>query len=430
MRHRTFHGLRRSTFALLAGLALLAAACGGDDTADTDTTPTETETTSTESETENETPTEEAGPRTVTVQMDGEVEDSNVAILGYLPRELTVRQGDTVDFALAPGDPHTVTFGTLVDDAFEAMANAEEGGPPPPEVQAVPQAFTPEGQVVPTGMVPCFSDSPPDDGSPCEQIEQPDFSGELAFYNSGGLAEPGATFTVPIAEDAAPGTYNYFCLIHGPDMSGTLTVVGADESAPTPEEVEQQREETLDALIEEAQPALDATSQGTQPGFEEAYPEGGDATVLAGGGAQPQGFIFDILTFGPDEVEIEAGQTVRWNIFGFHTISFNAPQDATPFVIQGDDGLPTVNELAVTPQGGAAGMPPPPEGGGGGGDAPPEATVVDGGAWDGQGFFSSGLFVSFPPGLFSYDITFETPGTYTYQCLIHPGMEGTVNVTG
>ena len=420
MQHARTHVLRRPLVATLLGLALVAAACGGGETTDD---PSST-TSPTEADTGSEAP---SGPQTVTVFVDADIEGSNVAVLNYLPTELTVRQGDTVEFALQPGDPHTVTFGALVDAAFEAMAGIGEGDPPPPEVMAIPQAFDEQFNVINAGVLPCFSDEPPTDGPPCEQTEQPDFAGTLGFYNSGVMGEPGATFTVPIAADATPGTYNYFCLIHGPDMSGTMTVVEATADAPTAAEVAEDVDATIQAITEEAASALEATSQGTQPGFEDAYPEGGDVQVLAGGGAQPQGFTLDILTFGPADVEVAAGGTVRFNMFGFHTVSFNATQDATPLVIQGDDGLPAINQLAIAPQGGANGAPPPPEGEG---EPPAEAIVIDGGTFDGSGFFSSGVLPSFPPVLMAYDITFSTAGTYAYQCLIHPGMEGTVNVTG
>lgn len=411
--------------AAVAVVALVAAACSGSDPTDDETTPAATDESSETTE-DDEEPTETAaGPETVTIQIDGQIGEANAAILGYLPKAATVRAGDTVEFELAPGDPHTVSFGTLVDAALAAGPPAEGEGPPP-EVAAVPQALSETLDVIGAGALPCFSDAPPTDGPACEQVEQPAFTGELGFYNSGVLGEPGATFTMPIAEDATPGTYGYYCLIHGPGMSGTLEIVAADGDAPGADGIEAQRQEELELITAEATAVLDATSQGIQPGLEDAYGEG-DATVLGGGGAEPAGFILDILQFGPEEVEVAVGDTVRWNMFGFHTLSFNATQDATPFLIEGDEG-PMVNPLAIAPQGGANPMPPP------SGEAPPagppEAMVIDGGEWDGQGFFSAGLLVSFPPELVSYDITFTTEGTYTYQCLVHPGMEGTVNVTG
>lgn len=411
---------RRSAGVVALLLGLVMAACGGGD-GDTAATspPAEAETEAAETETE-------AGPRTVPVQVDGSAEGSNVALLGYFPSEVIVRAGDTVEFSLQPGDPHTMTFGTLVDEGLASLGEAEEGGPPPEAMQQVPQAFSPEGSIIATGALPCFSNDPPTDGSPCDQGEQPAFEGSLAFYNS-GILEPTKTFTMDIASDADPGTYSYFCLLHGPDMSGQLTVVAADESAPTPEEVAATADEQLQAVIDNTQTALDAQPQGTLPGFEEVLPQGPDK-VLAGGFVQGDVPV-DILQFGPDEVEITAGESVTWTVLGFHTISFNAPQDATPPIIQGEDGLPTENPLAFAPQGGAAGAPPPPEGQGPPPEGPPQVTVVDGGEWDGSGFFSSGILPSFPPALLGYEITFTTPGTYAYVCLIHPDMEGTVNVT-
>jgi plastocyanin len=49
---------------------------------------------------------------------------------------------------------------------------------------------------------------------------------------------------------------------------------------------------------------------------------------------------------------------------------------------------------------------------------------VDAGTWNGEGFFNSGL-------MFGGDfiVRFSKPGTYTYECLIHPGMAGTITVT-
>ncbi|MDP8930444.1 MAG: hypothetical protein M3O70_18220 [Actinomycetota bacterium] len=410
--------MTRRLFALTLVLALGAMACGdGGTTGDASPSPT---TTSSPAAT---------GPQSLTVDVDGVIEGSNVALLGYFPSEVTARQGDTVEFAFQPGDPHTVTFGTLIDEAMAAFAQADQEGPPPEAAEKIPFAISEDGQrVIHAGALPCFTtDEPPTDGSPCEQVDQPAFDGAYAFYNS-GLLTPTESFSMEIADDAAPGTYSFLCLLHGPDMSGSLTVVKADASAPTPEEVQAAGDDKLRSLVEEVRPALEAQPTGTLPGFEEALPQGEDQ-VLAGGVVEGEVPV-DILQFGPPEVSIAAGESLTWTVLGFHTISFNAPQDATPPIIVGEDGLPALNPLAFAPQGGAAGAPPPPEG-----DGPPAEegppgppTVIDGGAWDGSGFFSSGVLPSFPPNLLAYRIAFNTPGTYSYVCLIHPDMEGTVTV--
>ena len=63
---------------------------------------------------------------------------------------------------------------------------------------------------------------------------------------------------------------------------------------------------------------------------------------------------------------------------------------------------------------------------------PPKATapyVLDGGAFNGTGYKNTGLVISIPPSIVSYKVTFTKPGSYSYVCLLHPGMVGVVKVT-
>jgi plastocyanin len=370
------------------------------------------------------------GSTTWSVDVDGEFDNANVTINGYLPSDLVVRPGDTVEFVFQPGEVHTVTFGTLVDAALAAGPGGPEG--PSQEFEALPDALTEDGEPVATGLAPCYSDDPPDDGSACEQQEQPEFRGDLALYSSGVL-QPGSTFTMEIAEDIAPGEYGYLCLVHGFPMAGTVTVVEPGEDVRTPEEVEARKDQTLQNLTDQMQNSVSTLEDGNLDSFYErndTFTDGADATVIAGGFGGPRSYLIEIQQFGPAEVEIEVGQTVRWHFQnGGHTISFNPTPEATPYIVTGDDGLPTVNEQAVTAHGGATPIPPTaallPEDTAP--DALPPATVIDGGEWDGQGFFSSGIAPAFLP--VSYDITFTEPGTYDYQSLTHPGMTGTITVT-
>jgi Plastocyanin len=53
---------------------------------------------------------------------------------------------------------------------------------------------------------------------------------------------------------------------------------------------------------------------------------------------------------------------------------------------------------------------------------------VDAGSWDGAGLRNSGLFLSFPPQLLAYKMTFSKAGSYPYVCTIHPEMKGTIKV--
>jgi plastocyanin len=53
------------------------------------------------------------------------------------------------------------------------------------------------------------------------------------------------------------------------------------------------------------------------------------------------------------------------------------------------------------------------------------------GALHGNGFWNSGALdrVGATPSPESASVKFGTPGSYTYYCLIHPFMRGTINVT-
>ncbi len=99
------------------------------------------------------------------------------------------------------------------------------------------------------------------------------------------------------------------------------------------------------------------------------------------------------LKFYPAALTIDAGDTVTWKVAGnAHTISFLT----------------------------AGQTPPSPE--------DPAAQAPAGGTtFDGSTFTSSGIKVP-APGQDTYSLTFPTAGTYTFHCLIHPGMEGTLTV--
>jgi plastocyanin len=110
-------------------------------------------------------------------------------------------------------------------------------------------------------------------------------------------------------------------------------------------------------------------------------------------GVQANGFFNNNIT-------IHAGDTVdwNWNAREIHTVTFGAPPG--PLLIV-DPGVSIVPGAGI-------------------------AAVGDGFSYTG-GFASSGVFgVNAASNTFS--LTFPTVGTYTYVCLLHEGMNGTVNV--
>jgi len=80
--------------------------------------------------------------------------------------------------------------------------------------------FSPANNTVGTGQVIEFKNT----GSVEHNVT---FSGALSCLTDNTL-DPGATWDVEINN---PGTYNYICTIHAPNMAGVLTVTG---SAATP----------------------------------------------------------------------------------------------------------------------------------------------------------------------------------------------------
>ena len=112
------------------------------------------------------------------------------------------------------------------------------------------------------------------------------------------------------------------------------------------------------------------------------------------------------------------GEPVTWLMFGPHSISFDVPE-YFPIYEESEDGTVRANEEVYLPAGGAPEVEE---------SDSLEPIVIDGGTWDGSGFWSSGVLYS--EAYVKYTLRFSTPGTYRYACLIHPPMVGTVTVTG
>lgn len=135
-----------------------------------------------------------------------------------------------------------------------------------------------------------------------------------------------------------------------------------------------------------------------------------EITVLAGAGQD----VVAINGFFPASVHIRAGDTVTWKIGSDepHTATFlsGAPFPPDPIPVPG--GGP--GDIMLNPVTFFASRAP---------DAPVE--TYSGTDYRNSGFLSVGKVT--PPNE-SYSLTFDTPGTYQYNCLIHPAMVGEVIV--
>ena len=135
---------------------------------------------------------------------------------------------------------------------------------------------------------------------------------------------------------------------------------------------------------------------------------GGSATTTAANGAismraglnDPNDPNIAILQFLPQSITVTAGATVEWRRAGPepHTITFFPPGQTPP--------TPDKADPFFTP------------------------TPAANGVYDGKSLVNSGLAPLGPGEAPPFRLTFPTAGKYSYVCVIHPQMTGTINVVG
>ena len=124
----------------------------------------------------------------------------------------------------------------------------------------------------------------------------------------------------------------------------------------------------------------------------------GNALSMKAGLNDPNDPNIAVLQFLPQSVTVTAGTTVEWRIAGPepHTVTFLPPGQTPP--------TPDKADPFFVP------------------------TPAANGVYDGKSLVNSGLVPQGPAAAPPFRLTFPTAGKYTYQCLIHPQMTGTVNV--
>lgn len=360
------------------------------------------------------------GPATLPVRVDALPEDFSASFFAYFPQALTARPGDTVEFVSDfTGEPHTVALGRIIDEALTALDATPAGTPVSEETRALlarapsffpPDATNADADPLPAAAQPCFlaTGAPPQESACVDQPRNPAaFDGTQSFYSSGFLPDE-ASFKLNLADDIAPGTYRFMCLVDRTEMTGTLTVVAPGTKIPSPAEVREQGDTEIAQAAERVRARAEKAKAITAPEAAVAGAPGAEDEAPAAGARR----VASTLNVFPEELAVPAGGTVSWALHGAHMIAFNAPEDARPLYAFDADGVVRANKKGALP----SGSPP----------RQPGAEVVDGGRFDGTGFRNSGLLVG--EGDLSYRLTFTKPGTYTYKCLFHTDMEGRVKV--
>lgn len=359
----------------------------------------------------------------------------------FFPRSIEAHPGDTVVFDQEwTGEPHTVTLGTIVDRALAEFDRLEPefdrveaaGSDVDPDVLARLEAAYEEavadipgsqsfGEIQQNWAQPCYLDEgapPKDPDASCTaaQQRQRPFDGRQTFYSSGYIAPEGQwgnRFSVALSEDIEPGTYRLMCTIHLPFMTGELVVKPPAERVPSQAEVNERAREEIEELAGPLRRAYTAATAGR------ATTSGETRIPLPMGGYHAEDeFTVGIAEFIPRTVQARAGEPVTWTLVGAHTVSFDVPRFVPIYFVDRDG---TVRRNPVV-DGAAGGSPDPPPV-----DFLKGPVEIDGGTWDGSGFYSSGLIGSEP--VSRYTLRVSEPGTYRFACLVHPRMVGSLVVT-
>ncbi len=426
---------------LVALVALLGASCGGGD--------------------EGNDGAASGGGTERTVLVDYRHDEFASAFLQYYPEKLKIRPGDSVNFRQAwTGEPHSVTFGKVVDEfielfpefrEYESVEAAIAGG----VSQAVIDRFTDvyskfpamsEGfEIAAAGAEPCFvedlADVPVvrdvetdavliDAKCPSRGKPLPPFTGRAALYNSGFIpysGEGGNSFDLAIAEDATPGTYQYFCNYHFIFMGGSIEIVESSAAIPSQDAVSKLAREEIKAdaagALDKMREARAAKVGAKVPGVSYEGEEAPAVELPLAGRATPEDTPVIINEFLPKSNTAKVGEKVTWTFDGStHTVSFNVPKYFPIFTVD-----PKTKEVTWDPKSNqVVGFDvPKSDRGPHPGDGPPMPRAIDAGKWDGKGGFHSSGALS--PGD-SFSVTFTKPGSYPYACVLHPQMVGTLTV--
>jgi plastocyanin len=331
-------------------------------------------------------PPAQDGPTTWTVLVggEGEIEQQEYGPVGawqfmrFYPETITVNAGDTIVWKLNSGEPHTVTFPTHGEKSPELTIT--EGKGDSQQVLFNPLAILPQGKAKFDGTALTGSGQ---------------LGGEAQFPKEYKLS-----FT-------KPGTYEYFCAFHQM-MKGKVIV----QAAGTPYRKTQSQidAEAAAQLKADRQAALKAAPQAqqvsTRPG-----PNGTTIHEVKMGYGNG---LLAWMRFGPTDLTIKVGDTVEWtqgDVETPHTVTFTSGGKEPEMVITEpqSSGAPKLilNPKVLAPAGGTT--------------------------YSGHGYFNSGFIwgTKAPiPGQRTYSLTFDTPGTYKYTCILHDemGMRGQIIV--
>lgn len=356
----------------------------------------------------------------------------------YYPEHLQVHAGDTITFSInAPAEEyHTVDL-LRARSIPEVVYTGQAGGFAYPDTAAA------------GGLQRSIFFGEP--ATPCGRASQAPCSFDgTSSINSGALlstAVAGAagskSFTANVASTAATGTYFFLCLVHGPTMSGSFDVVPASERVQSAESLRADAQRAYEVDVEHlvgserdiSMPGVSVNSNGTR------------SWSIAAGSGTADGRL-GVYQFGVRNLVVNQGDTVTWTNEGGigdqHTISgFGSRPGESPSNLAVYQPACSTTNGDVFPAAGAYG--PDLWNGCPGSEEllltqyaypdPASGTSYTPGTGLTSGILMSQTQLNTPvergsPFVSSYTVLFPQPGSYTYTCVIHPGMNGTIIVQG
>lgn len=295
----------------------------------------------------------------------------------FYPENITINVGDKISWVLKSAEPHTVTFlgpGKAMPDLVIPENNSSKRMIFNPLVILAQGGRTYNGTKL-TGSG--------------QMDVQPNFPQE---YN--------LTFT-------KPGEFEYFCAFHNM-MKGKVTVQAA--GTPYPNAQDQINAEAVKLKSADMEAALNAWPK-TSNVFTLQGPNGTTKYEVKIGYGDGN---ISLMRFIPANLTIHVGDTVEWtrgDVEMPHTVTFlSGGKEPEMVLIEPQQRGPpklVFNPMVLAPAGGKV--------------------------YSGKGYYNSGLIwgTMVPlPGPHGYNLTFDTPGSYNYLCILHDymGMKGQIKV--
>jgi plastocyanin len=321
-----------------------------------------------------------APPGPVTFDVIAGRADGAFDIERFMPGDIHVREGDTIQWTAQGIEGHTISF------VEQKQLNTLLSG----YLQ-------------------------PDPSDPTQVIFNPDialksrtgdtYAGDSTFYNSGFIGIPAeATYKLTFTKS---GVYQYICLVHPFTMRGTVSVDAASAQVEAPQSVASRGKAELASYIDEEKRAV---ARAAAEPHEVPALSGASLYRVNVGITTPYG---QAAVFVPPALSLKAGDTVVFE---------NDDRDFHNVVFKGDrKDLPPAFGIIVDPEGRGINV----------ALVKDSAAAVDppAGGFDSTTFLSSGSMGIAQPRL-TWRLTFTKPGTYSFACTIHvlAGMAGVITV--